>query len=139
MVKCLIALGLLLIASVVTETKAECCMAMAHIHHVCAGIPFEREMEFHSVMGWIDENWYWIRDKSDQWKPKCESFFCGDGTKMQFDDFFCGNGQCNIFGCNCDNGCRQKENVTEESITNAFVTAFGFTEKAQHRMIKLPG
>ncbi|KAF8883220.1 hypothetical protein BD779DRAFT_877728 [Infundibulicybe gibba] len=35
----------------------------------------------------------------------CE-FRCDDGTPCTF---YCGYGRCNIFGCNCDGGCRAKE------------------------------
>ncbi|KAF8884396.1 hypothetical protein BD779DRAFT_1801744 [Infundibulicybe gibba] len=31
------------------------------------------------------------------------TFSCNDGTKCTP---YCGYGQCNIFGCNCDGGCR---------------------------------
>lgn len=121
----------------VNQINAECCIADFLIHHVCAGIPHEREMPFHKYLGVIDENLYWIRDSSDIYKPKCESLFCGDGYKMESSDFYCGVGDCNVFGCNCDGGCRKNGNITEETLTNAFTTAFGFTEKAEHKVFKL--
>lgn len=33
----------------------------------------------------------------------CNSEICGDGTPPTP---HCGKGPCNIFGCNCDGGCR---------------------------------
>lgn len=34
---------------------------------------------------------------------ECEIFVCGDGK--EYPGVFCGQGGCNMFGCNCDNGC----------------------------------
>ena len=33
--------------------------------------------------------------------------YCAYGTKVVPGDFYCGHGSCNIFGCNCDGGCRK--------------------------------
>ncbi|PRW44326.1 Diedel [Chlorella sorokiniana] len=35
--------------------------------------------------------------------PMCLVEKCGDGTEPTP---YCGYGKCNIFGCNCDGGCR---------------------------------
>lgn len=34
----------------------------------------------------------------------CYIELCGDGVTHRGDGY-CGNGACNIFGCNCDDGC----------------------------------
>lgn len=34
----------------------------------------------------------------------CETFVCQNG-KPPGEGIYCGRGPCNIFGCNCDNGC----------------------------------
>ncbi|XP_043476353.1 protein Diedel-like [Leptopilina heterotoma] len=36
----------------------------------------------------------------------CEIFVCQNG-RPPGEGTYCGNGPCNIFGCNCDNGCVQ--------------------------------
>lgn len=128
----ILAITLLLAVSAVSQIKADCCIATALIRHVCMGIENEREMPFHKYLGIIDENLYWIRNDSDLNKMKCESLFCGDGYNMNSGDFYCGNGACNIFGCNCDDGCRS--GFTEEEITKAFVGKYGFTKQAEHKI-----
>nr|WDQ26743.1 venom peptide [Acharia stimulea] len=42
----------------------------------------------------------------------CRNRVCGDGRRVT-EGIFCGVGPCNIFGCNCDDGCRGS-NATEE-------------------------
>lgn len=34
---------------------------------------------------------------------QCVVRICGNGLKTR--SFYCGIGSCNLFGCNCDNGC----------------------------------
>ncbi|KAH8356616.1 hypothetical protein KR200_010293, partial [Drosophila serrata] len=34
----------------------------------------------------------------------CSVTVCGDGTAVE--GYFCGRGRCNIFGCDCEGGCR---------------------------------
>lgn len=36
---------------------------------------------------------------------RCAMPICGDGQRLR-SGLFCGVGRCNIFGCNCDGGCR---------------------------------
>ncbi|CAF3819589.1 unnamed protein product [Rotaria sp. Silwood1] len=38
---------------------------------------------------------------------------CGDGT---YGNPYCGRGQCNMFGCNCDGGCRMDVNWNQQWI-----------------------
>lgn len=37
----------------------------------------------------------------------CWAYICPDGTPLSGNDNFCGVGSCNIFGCDCDGGCRK--------------------------------
>ncbi|KAH8288666.1 hypothetical protein KR054_007490 [Drosophila jambulina] len=53
----------------------------------------------------------------------CEVNICGDGVARK--GAYCGQGPCNIFGCNCDDGCLTGE--WSES----------FKEKNQHHGIKI--
>lgn len=41
---------------------------------------------------------------------KCEITLCGDGELLATGRY-CGKGPCNIFGCNCDGGCRHGDAV----------------------------
>lgn len=36
----------------------------------------------------------------------CSAKICYDGSALDEDSYYCGQGPCNIFGCNCDGGCR---------------------------------
>lgn len=38
----------------------------------------------------------------------CEIYLCNDGKRSG--GLYCGHGSCNIFGCNCDGGCRSSGN-----------------------------
>lgn len=40
----------------------------------------------------------------------CEIGLCGDGEPLTRGTY-CGKGPCNIFGCNCDGGCRHGDAV----------------------------
>lgn len=44
----------------------------------------------------------------------CASFVCFDGTISN--EGFCGNGQCNIFGCDCDRGCRRSSDGFDKTV-----------------------
>lgn len=40
----------------------------------------------------------------------CQKTICKDGTVTRG---YCGVGTCNLFGCNCDGGCRRAEIINE--------------------------
>lgn len=40
-------------------------------------------------------------------------FVCMDGTQIEPPGQYCGVGRCNIFGCNCDGGCRSNPEGTK--------------------------
>lgn len=41
---------------------------------------------------------------------RCEITVCGDGKTLG-ERSYCGKGACNVFGCNCDGGCKQGDAV----------------------------
>lgn len=141
-----ISITVLLAALAIDNVNADCCVPM-WVQHVCDGIPNEVEIHKDSLgplydylpkmvmlFNAIDENEYWIREDADRWKVKCISRFCHDGTPLLSGNY-CGNGECNMFGCACEGGCRSKEGVTEETITDAFVKAHNFTSQATHKLL----
>ncbi|KAH8284075.1 hypothetical protein KR054_009347 [Drosophila jambulina] len=71
------------------QTQAECCRA-------------------HGFVKFQINNGYCRDVKRAGWlasAPKdCIASICADGSIVKFR--FCGRGECNIFGCNCDSGCR---------------------------------
>lgn len=44
----------------------------------------------------------------------CFAFICADGTPLRNFDNFCGVGPCNLFGCDCEGGCRQNSKGYDE-------------------------
>lgn len=69
--------SLVMIAALINPTNAECCP------NAIALIP-----NCYSAYG-------------------CFEYICADGTPLNRSDNYCGIGACNLFGCNCDGGCRQ--------------------------------
>lgn len=65
------------IIKIATQVNAECCREKVQLAHECL-------------------------DGSHRY---CGSLICFDGTISN--GGFCGNGQCSIFGCDCDDGCRR--------------------------------
>lgn len=85
----------------INEINSECCTSSVIIKHPCKGIPHERGY-FHSI---------------------CRSFLCYDGSIKAKRDQYCGVGPCNMFGCNCDGGCRR--GMTREQVVKAFNHFYG--------------
>lgn len=48
----------------------------------------------------------------------CHSYICPDGTLL-YQTRHCGVGSCNIFGCNCDGGCRRNSKGFDEDEAQA--------------------
>lgn len=44
----------------------------------------------------------------------CFEYICADGTPLDKSDSFCGFGACNMFGCDCDGGCRRNSKGYDE-------------------------
>lgn len=49
----------------------------------------------------------------------CTTKICKDGTPLL--TTFCGYGSCNIFGCNCGNGCRNNNLDSWQEAHNIFL------------------
>lgn len=68
----------------------------------------------HDCNDMIEKDKYWINFQSGL----CQSRICMDGSRLGLADYYCGKGACNIFGCNCDGGCRSNGDGTwEEALT----------------------
>lgn len=73
------------------QVDADCCHNKFTVHHKCSvpmrpheSVEFTRNGNLH-----------------------CSSVICPDGLGLVPLDHYCGVGSCNIFGCNCDGGCRR--------------------------------
>lgn len=44
----------------------------------------------------------------------CFEYICADGTPLGKDNSFCGFGACNLFGCDCNGGCRRNSKGYDE-------------------------
>lgn len=78
----------------------DCCYQSGFVYHECANVPHETRTKN-------------LLLETEQ--RACLSYLCGDGTttpKFQY----CGHGPCNLFGCNCDGGCRTVDASREEAI-----------------------
>lgn len=144
----IISFTVLLTVLSVNDVNAECCSTAAIIDHVCVDSPAETEINalsggplnyipgFILFLDAIDENDYWIRNDADRYKKKCITYFCFDGETVPSSlQINCGVGACNIFGCNCDGGCRSKNGVTKETIVQNFVKTHNFTRKDKHKVL----
>lgn len=54
---------------------------------------------------------------------KCEAAFCSDGTRVR--GRYCGYGECNLFGCNCDGGCRRNSALEPADAKAIFSEKYG--------------
>lgn len=46
--------------------------------------------------------------------------YCIDGVPL-YKGYYCGNGPCNVFGCNCDGGCRTDPPFVPHEICNGIL------------------
>lgn len=58
--------------------------------------------------------------------PEDIYYICRDGTPTMLFGF-CGYGSCNMFGCNCDGGCRTNPSDTHEEAVSLFAERTGCT------------
>lgn len=82
--KIAILLALFIVISLINFTKSECCQKAIPLIPNC-----------YSAYG-------------------CFEYICADGTPLDKDDSFCGFGACNMFGCDCDGGCRRNSKGYDE-------------------------
>ncbi|KAF8236672.1 hypothetical protein L208DRAFT_614043 [Tricholoma matsutake] len=59
--------------------------------------------------------------------PCSSSNYCLDGTPCTP---YCGYGPCNIFGCNCDGGCRRRRSPKDEQSVNSKRTSVNDNESS---------
>lgn len=53
----------------------------------------------------------------------CETHICSDGTRVE--GRYCGYGECNLFGCNCDGGCRRHSALEPADAKAIFSKKYG--------------
>lgn len=78
------------------EIKSECCVRNA------ATIYYDVDPGTCKIYG---------GDRVALYHDKCSIFVCNHGRPVQGQ--YCGRGSCNIFGCNCTDGCHQGDPVEE--------------------------
>lgn len=132
--KVIIALTLIAVLSIdITESK--CCDVAYVSHHVCLGIPTEKHLPIHLIYDFpIDKNFpYWMRRiETDEKRPKCISYFCEDGSDAT--KYTCGIGKCNIFGCNCKDGCRKSNGSSHQEMGRMWREKHGLLVKGKHHL-----
>lgn len=132
-----LAMIILFAMSLVNHLSTDCCKIENVIHHVCIGLENEVNLPGHKLWGLASNTEYWIRNEEDESADKCISRFCNDFYSMKTSDFYCGVGQCNIFGCNCNNGCRKYNNGSGsdlQTFERVFAIEHGFVKKSKHKL-----
>lgn len=86
----------ILLLTTISELNAECCRSKK-IEYICSN-SFQLFTKY------------------------CQANICMDGTELRINDFHCGKGQCNMFGCNCDKGCRNNTSNTWEEAKNLYAS-----------------
>lgn len=110
----------------VNQTKAECCSPLTYsIRHTCYHeVPRAKTVKY----DWDHDESVLLYENEKQSKKEnlviCLSKICPDGTPRT--GLYCGKGQCNVFGCNCDGGCRTNSAGTREEARILFAKKYGF-------------
>lgn len=84
------------------KTNAICCAAPFVVSHFCRDVPGEKA--------------------NNSYDGICDSKICMDGKPIS--GYFCGKGACNMFGCNCDDGCLTNYLNTKEEAVRLFVNKY---------------
>lgn len=101
-------INLILVVTLVVAFKscavsAECCRRTIWVYHECSKIPHQKH------------SYDYAMKKELGVQHLCRSNICFDGTPV--DGFYCGLGECTLFGCFCDEGCRSNsKNTTAEAV-----------------------
>lgn len=105
-----------------TNDVDECCYDIAFTAiHACIGLPAEYEL----LNIWTAH--CWIRSEEEGCNRMCWSKFCTDGFRINTTDFqYCGIGKCNMYGCNCDGGCRRNQRHNHKELEKAWLAEHGF-------------
>lgn len=129
-------LGLIILfaMSLVNHMSSDCCKIENVIYHVCIGLNNEVNLPGHKLWGLVYNTEYWIRNDEDKTADKCMSRFCNDFHSMKTSDFYCGVGQCNVFGCSCNDSCRKSNNESFERFEKLFALDHGFVQKSRNKL-----
>lgn len=112
MAKFQIAIAVVIFLIFLNQSNAECCQEKIRVSFECKNqtpktihqhIPHARHSDH-----------YW---ESVNNTPGCHVAICKDGSTIS-GWHYCGQGECNIFGCNCDGGCKSNSphNSPEEGL-----------------------
>lgn len=122
----------------INETNGECCPGSHEIYHFCADIPEERRYNTKEDSIIFKKDFWYTAAQKQRWdegygRLRCVTRICPDGeTHGFFKGVFgyCGVGSCNIFGCNCDDGCRMGIDGNPDK---GFLDKYGFIEKISYQ------
>lgn len=132
-----LAILILFAMSLESRLSTDCCKTENLIHHVCVGLESEVRLPGHKFWALTSDTEYWIRNHGDKTAEKCISRFCNDLYSMTHSDFYCGQEKCNLFGCNCNGGCRKNNDSDFQTFEHAFAKEHGFVKKSRHRVFEV--
>lgn len=113
------------------QVKSECCYSVAtDVVHECLG---EGTMYEQDSLGIIHMKIYVEKAHKGMigTYTLCTSNLCGDGTLRHFYGY-CGHGPCNMFGCNCDGGCRKGD---KENAIRMFRDEYGLDDELTYQLV----
>lgn len=110
----------LMAISTIVQTQADCCYDVAYsIVHVCLGLPHEYELTYPM---WSTK--CWVRGQADTCERTCWTKFCADGSTLGSN---CGVGECDMFACRCEGGCRKNQGISNADMKAAWLAEHGLT------------
>lgn len=84
---------------------------------------------YHEIEGDCCLNWFSYKYDCGKQEGECSIQLCLDGTpRKEFGSCGLGKGGCNIFGCNCDLGCREGTEKTAIAYFTKFYPDYHYTE-----------
>lgn len=110
---------------------SDCCRSSHRLYHVCLGLPNERPIKIAKPSGDPSDT-YWVGDsREDDYAQKCVSLFCLDGSDA--DGKHCGVGRCNVFGCQCEGGCRKGNGTGYATYMRVWLAKHDLVRETYHK------
>lgn len=112
MAKFQVAIIVVIFLIVLNQTNAECCQEKIRVFFECSNLSPRTIHQNIPHARHADHHWEPVNDT-----PGCHVAICKDGSTIS-GWHYCGRGKCNLFGCNCDGGCKSNlpHNSPEEGL-----------------------